>query len=135
MKDIIKLRVMLESTLFRLAENIGLNGFFMKILASLAVGTIASLVVLLARLGLVLDMGQDLGLELVSTMSEAALVTKLAPALQFPVLAHFSLVLSLIIFDKKASFFMRIEVLTLGLNINLKVRPFIRVQRVVTLSR
>jgi len=62
MKDIIKLRVMLESSLSRIAEDIGHDSFLMEILASLTIGTVASLMILLARLGLIFDMGQDLSL-------------------------------------------------------------------------
>jgi len=122
MKNIIKLRVMLESTLSRIAKDIRLDGFFMEILASLAIRTIASLVILLAGLSLVLNVSQNLGLKFMSTMSKAALVTKLALAFQFPVLAHFSLVLSLIVLNEKTSLFRASEILLLGLNINLKGR-------------
>jgi len=122
MKDIIKLRVMFESSLSRIAEDIGLDGFFMEILASLTIRTIASLVILLARLGLILNVSQDLSFKFMSSMSKAALVTKLALAFQFPVLAHFSLVLSLIVLDEKTSLLGSSEVLLLRLNINLKGR-------------
>jgi len=122
MKDIIKLRVVLESSLSRIAEDIGHDSFFMEILASLTIRTVASLVILLARLGLVLDVGQDLSLKFISTMSEAALVTKLASTSKFPVLAHFSLVLSLVVLDEETSFLRSSEVLLLRLNINLKGR-------------
>jgi len=94
----------------------------MKILASLTIRAIASLVILLAGLSLVLDVSQDLGFKFISSMSKAALVTKLAPASQFPVLAHFSLIFSLIVLDKKASFLRTVEALLLRLNINLKGR-------------
>jgi len=122
MKDIIKLRVMFESSLSRIAEDIGLDGFFMEILASLTIRTIASLVVLFARLSLILNVSQDLSFKFMSSMSKAALVTKLALAFQFPVLAHFSLVLSLIVLDEKTSLLGSSEVLLLRLNINLKGR-------------
>jgi len=122
MKDIIKLRVMLESSLSRIAKDIGHDGFFMEILASLTIGAVASLVILLAGLSLILNMGQDLSLKFISSMSEAALVAKLAFTLKFPVLAHFSLVLSLVVLNKETSFFSRSEVLLLRLNINLKGR-------------
>jgi len=129
-KDIIKLRVVLESSFSRIAEDVRLDGFFMKILASLAIRTISSLMVLLARLGLVLNVGQNLSLEFMSTMSKATLVTKLASALQFPVLAHLSLVFSLIVLNEKTSFFRVSEIFTLGLNINLKVSGIIIIDRV-----
>jgi len=122
MKDIIKLRVMLESSLSRIAKDIGHDGFFMEILASLTIGAVASLVILLAGLSLILNMGQDLSLKFISSMSEAALVAKLAFTLKFPVLAHFSLVLSLVVLNKETSFFSGSEVLLLRLNINLKGR-------------
>jgi len=120
MKDIIKLRVMLESAFSRIAEDIGHNSFFMEILASLTIWAIASLVILLARFGLILDMGQDLSFKFLSTMSKATLVTKLASTSKFPVLAHFSLVLSLIVLDEETSFLRSSEVLLLRLDINLK---------------
>jgi len=126
---------MFESTFLRLAEDIRLDGFLVKILASLTVGAVASLVILLARLGLVLDMSQDFGLKFVSTVSKTTLVTKLALASQFPVLAHLSLVLSLVILNKKASLFMAGKVLALGLNINLKVSTFAAVYRTRASSR
>jgi len=122
MKDIIKIRVMLESSLSRIAEDIRHDSFFMEILASLTIGAIASLMVLLARLGLILDMGQDLSFKFMSTMSKAALVTKLAFTSKFPILAHFSLVFSLVVLDEETSFFSRSKVLLLRLNINLKGR-------------
>jgi len=93
----------------------------MKILASLTIRTVAGLVVLLAWLSLVLDMSQYLSLELMSSMGKAALVAKLASTFQFPVLTHLSLVLSLVVFDEKTSFFGVSEVLLLGLHIDLKV--------------
>jgi len=122
MKDIIKFRVMLESSLSRIAEDIGHDSFFMEILASLTIRTIASLMILLARLGLILDVSQDLSFKLMSSMSKAALVTKLAFTLKLPILAHFSLVLSLVILDKETSFLRSSEVLLLRLNIDLKGR-------------
>jgi len=57
MKNIIKLRVMLKSSFSRIAENIRHNSFLMEILASLTIRAITSLVILLARLGLVLNVG------------------------------------------------------------------------------
>jgi hypothetical protein len=122
MKNVIKVRVMLESTLSRIAKDIRLDSFFMEVLASLTIGTIASLVVLLARLGLILDMSQDLSFKFMFSMSKAALVTKLAFTLQFPVLAHFSLIFSLVVLDEKTSFLSASEVLLLRLNINHKGR-------------
>jgi len=77
-KNVIKLRVMLESSLSRIAEHIGHDGFFMEILASLTIRAIGSLMILLARLGLILDMGQDLSFKFMSSMSKAALIAKLA---------------------------------------------------------
>jgi len=136
MKDIIKLRVMLESALSRVAEDIGHNSFFMEILASLTIWAVASLMILLARLGLILDMGQDLGLKFIFSMSKAALITKLAPASQFPVLAHFSLIFSLLVLDEETSFLRSSEVLLLRLNINLEGRAiYSRVSRVDASSR
>jgi len=126
---------MLKSTFLRLAEDIRLNGFLVKILASLTVGAVASLVILLAGLGLVLDVSQDLGLKFVSAVSKTTLVTKLALASEFPVLAHLSLVLSLVILDKKASLFMAGKVLALGLNINFKVSTFTAIYRTGASSR
>jgi len=122
MKNIIKLRVMSRLTLRGNAEDIRHDGFFMKILASLTIRAVTSLVILLARLSLILDVSQDLGFKFMSSMSKAALVSKLALAFQFPVLAHFCLIFSLIIFDKKSSFLSSVEVLLLRLNINLKGR-------------
>jgi len=124
MKNIVKFRVMLESSFSRVAEDIRHNSFLMEILAPLTIRTIASLVVLLAGLGLVLDVGQDFGLKFMSTMSKTTLVAKLALALQLPILAHFSLVLSLVVLNEKTSFLSRSEVLLLRLNINLKGRAF-----------
>jgi hypothetical protein len=92
----------------------------MQVLASLTVRAISSLMVLLAWLSLILDMGQDLSLKFLSTVSEAALVTELAAALEFPVLAHFGLVLSSVLFDELASFLWVGELFTFGAYINLK---------------
>jgi len=122
MKNVIKLRVMLSLTLRGNAEDIRHDGFSMEILASLTIRAVASLVILLARLSLILDVSQDLGFKFMSSMSKAALISKLALAFQFPILAHFSLVLSLIVLNKKTSFLSSIEVLLLRLNINLKGR-------------
>jgi len=112
------LRVLLESAFFRNAEDIGHDGFFVKVLASLAVGTVAGLMVLLARLGLVLDVGQDLGLELVSAMGETALVTESACTLQLEGLAQLGLVLPLVVLNEQSSLFGVSELLSLGLDIN-----------------
>jgi len=124
MKSLIKMRVMLESTFSRVAEDVRLNGFFMEILASLTIRAVSSLMVLLARLGLVLDMSQNLSLEFVSSMSKTTLITKLALSSQFPSLAQFGLVLSLIVLDKLASLFRVSKLLTLRLNINLELVRF-----------
>jgi len=110
--------VLLVSSFFRVAENIGRDSFFVKVLTSLSIGTVASLVVLLARLGLVLDVGQDLGLELVSSVGETALITEPAGALQLERLAEFSLILSLVILNEKPSLLGVSELLLLGLHIN-----------------
>jgi len=136
MKDIIKLRVVLESSLSRIAEDIGHDSFFMEILASLTIGAIASLMILLARLGLIFNVSQDLSLKFISTMSKAALVTKLASTSKFPVLTHFSLVLSLIVLNEETSFLRSSKVLLLRLNINLEGRAiYSRVSRVDASSR
>jgi len=92
----------------------------MQVLASLAVRAISSLVVLLAWLSLILDMGQDFSLQFVSTVSEAALVTELAAAFELPVLAHFGLVLPPVLFDELTSFLWVRKLFTFGAYINLK---------------
>jgi len=74
-----------------------------KILASLAIGTVAILMVLFAWLCLIFIMNDSLVLEFMSAMCKATLVTKLASLSEFPVLAKFSLVFTLIVFNKESS--------------------------------
>ena len=76
--------------------------------------------VLLARLSLILDMGQDFSLKFISTMGKAALVTELAAAFELPVLAHFSLVLPSVLFNELTSFLWVGELFTFWAYINLK---------------
>jgi len=64
---------MFEATFSRVAEDVWLDCFFMQVLTSLAIRAVSSLVILFARLGLVLDVGQDFGLQFISSMCEAAL--------------------------------------------------------------
>jgi hypothetical protein len=85
----------------------------MKILTSLTIRAVSTLVVLLAGLGLVLDMGQGFSFKLMSTVGETALVSELAVSSQLPVLAHFSLVLSLVILDELVSFLDSVELSSL----------------------
>jgi len=56
MKNVVELRIVLESTFSGVTEDIRLNSFFMEVLASLTIRTIGTLMILFARLGLVLDM-------------------------------------------------------------------------------
>ena len=92
----------------------------MKILASLAEGAVASGEELLARLGSVSVVNKSLRFKLVSSVSKAALVTKLALSSKFPVLAHLSLELLLVFFNELSSFLDSVELLLLGADINLK---------------
>jgi len=92
----------------------------MEVLASLSIGTIACLMVLLAWLGLILDMNESFILEFTSAMGETALITEFAVASELPVLAELSLVLSLIVFNKEPSFFDSTKLFTFGTNIYLK---------------
>ena len=108
-------------------EDIGTQSLFMEILASLTIRAVSGLVVLLAGLGLVLDVGQCLPFKLMSTVGKAALencyllrllriylVSKLAGSFQFPILAHFGLVFSLIVLDELVSFLGGVELSSLG---------------------
>ena len=54
-------------------EDVGTQSLFMKILTSLTIRAVSGLVVLLARLGLIFDVGQCLSFKLMSTVSKAAL--------------------------------------------------------------
>jgi hypothetical protein len=78
MKCVIDLVIDLMTSLSWVTENIRLDGFFMQVLASLTIWAISTLVVLLAWLGLVLNMSQYFSLEFISTMSETTLVSKFA---------------------------------------------------------
>jgi len=130
MKSLIDLRIMLETPFSRVAEDIWLDCFFMQILTSLAVRAISSLIVLLARLGLVFDVGQNLGLQFIFSMCEAALslmsiiilrissylISKFAGASELPVFAHFSFVFSFVLFNKLTSFFWVVKLFTFRAN-------------------
>jgi len=129
MKYLIELRVLLVNAFSWVAKNIRLYSFFMQVLASLTIGTVPTLMILLARLGFILDMGQNFGLELISTMGKATLVSKLASSSKFPVLAHLSLIFSSIFFNKLSSLFRVSEFLSLWADIYLKGVPFWEVHR------
>jgi len=120
MKYFIDLRVWLMAAFSGITKHIRLNSFFMQVLASLTIRTVPTLMILLAWLSLILNMGQDFGLELVSTVGKAALVSELASPSQFPVLAHLGLVFSSVLFDKLSSFFRVSELFAFRANIYLK---------------
>jgi len=113
-KYFIDLRVWLMAAFSWITEDIWLDSFLMQVLASLTIRTVSTLVILLARLSLILNVGQDFGLELVSTMSKAALISELASSSQFPVFTHFGLVFSSVFFNKLSSLF-RVSLLSSGL--------------------
>lgn len=112
-------------------EDIGTQSLFMKILAPLTIRAVSGLVVLLAGLGLVFDVGQCLSFKLMSTVGKAALVSKLAGSSQFPILAHFGLVFSLVVFDELVSFLDGIELSSFGSHIYFELRSGITVIRAV----
>jgi len=92
----------------------------MEVLASLSIGTVATLMVLLAWLGFILDMNEGLILEFMSTMSETTSITKFTVASELPVLAEFGFVLSFVVFNKESSFLDSVKLFAFGANIYLK---------------
>jgi len=120
MKSLIDLWIRLEAALSRIAKDIWLDCFLMQILASLTIGAVSSLVILFARLGLVLDMSQNLGFKFISSMCKATFISEFAGTSELPVFAHFSFVFSFVFLNKLTSFFWVVKLFTFWANINFK---------------
>jgi len=69
-------------------------------LASLAIGTVVLLVILITGFSHIFLRHVSLFNQLVLTVSVGALVVPLAPSLKFPVVAHFCFLLALILLDE-----------------------------------